>query len=150
MGMKKYVPIHNWDNEIASTIKGKLNEAGGEAIIKNGTSNFKIGYAEDESGISFATPKGEEKVLPWNAFFATVDILKENEGKAIKGDATKGKLGCKELPLDSVEGYVAATVYGKKKRQTVEKNVSQIGALLEWTDIAKNGRGYLELKKDYR
>lgn len=150
MGEKKYVPIHNWDNEIASTIKAKLNAEGGEAVIKNGTSSFKIGYADDESGISFTTPKGEGNTLPWNAFFATVDILKENDGKAIKGDASKGKLGCKELPLDSVEGYVAATVYGKKKRQTVEKNVSKIGALLEWTDIAKNGRGYIELKNNYR
>ena len=150
MGEKKYVPIHNWDNEIASAIKGKLNAEGGEAVIKNGTSSFKIGYADDESGITFATPKGEENTLPWNAFFATVDILKENDGRAIKGDASKGKLGCKELPLDSVEGYVAATVYGKKKRQAVDKNVSKIGALLEWTDIAKNGRGYIELKNNYR
>lgn len=145
-----FVPIHNWDNSIASTIKSKLNEVGGETTIKSGNSSFKVSYADDESGICFETKKGEVKQLPWDAFFATVDILKEKEGKAIKGDATKAKLGGKELPLDSVEGYVAATVYGKKKRQTVEKTVSEIGTLLDWTDIAKNGRGYLELKEQYK
>ena len=150
MEMKKFIPIHNWDNTIASTIKAKMNEVGGMATIKNGTSKFEIGYAQDESGICFKNVKGQEKTIPWTAFFATVDILKEKDGKAIKGDATKAKLGGKELPLDSVEGYVASTVYGKKRRQTVEKNVSEIAALLDWVDISKNGRGYLEFKENFK
>ncbi len=149
MEMKKFIPIHNWDNTIASTIKAKMNEVGGTTYIKNGTSKLEIGYPEDESGVCFKNTKGQEKTIPWTAFFATVDILKEKDGKAIKGDAT-AKLGTKLLPLDSVEGYVASTVYGKKKRQTVEKNISEIAALLDWADISKNGRGYLELKENFK
>ena len=150
MGDIKYIQIHSWDNHIASAIKGKLNEAGGEVVIKNGNSSFDISYANDESGICFATPKGETTVLPWNAFFAAVDILKEKNGKALKGDAAKGKLGSKALPLDSVEGYVAVNVFGKKKNQEIDKNIPKIATILKWTDIATVGREYIELKEQYK
>lgn len=150
MGDVKFIPIHNWDNIIASTIKAKLNSVGGETEIKNGNTKLVVGYAADESGISFKTAKGEETVLVWDVFFATVDILRQKEGKALKGDANKGKLGTKALPLDSVEGYVAENVFGKKKRQTVEKNITKISTLLKWADIITIGKDYLQLNEDFK
>lgn len=150
MGEIKFIPIHNWDNIIASTIKAKLNDVGGEAEIKNGNTKLFVSYADDESGICFKTAKGEETLLSWNVFFATVDLLKQKDGKALKGDAAKGTLGTKALPLDSVEGYVAQTVFGKKKRQTVEKNITKIATLLKWSDITNVGKDYLELNEQFR
>lgn len=144
----RFIPIYNWDNAIAATIKGKLNEAGGETEIKNGNTKFVISYADDQNGINFKNGKTEEH-LCWDVFFATVDVLKQNGGKALKGDATKGSLGTKALPLDSVEGYVASVVFGQKKRQTVEKRINKIATLLKWADIVSVGRDSLELKEQY-
>lgn len=144
MGEVKFIPIHNWDNVIACAIKGRLNDVGGETEIKNGTAKFVVSYADDQSGICFKTAKGIETILPWDVFFASVDIMKQNGGRALKGDATK-KLGSKDLKIDTIEGYVASVVYGKKKNQTVDKNVVMIGALLKWANIAKVGKDYLEL-----
>lgn len=150
MGEIKFIPIHNWDNIIACTIKAKLNDLGGEVEVKNGNTKLSISYADDQSGICFKTSKGETTLLPWDVFFATVDILKQNDGKAVKGDATKGTLGTKALPLDSVEGYVAQTVFGKKKKQSVEKNITKISTLLKWADIVNVGKDYLELKEQFK
>lgn len=149
MGEVKFVPIHNWDNCIACAIKGRLNDQGGETTLKNGTSKFEISYADDQTGIVFVSGKTAPVLLTWDVFFATIDIMKQNGGKALKGDASK-KLGSKDLKLDTIEGYVASTIFGKKKNQTVEKNIVRIGAILKWADIVKVGKDYLELNEEYK
>ena len=143
MEVVKFIPIHNWDNIVASTIKGKLNDVGGEVEVKNGNTKFTVRYAQDESGLDFISAK--------DVFFAAVDILKQSEdGKALKGDADKGTLGTKALPVDSVEGYIAANVFGMKKRQKVEKNITKIGTFLKWADIVTVGKDYLQLNEQFK
>lgn len=150
MGIVKFIPIHNWDNMVASTIKSKLNDMGGEVEIKNGNTKLNVRYADDQTGICVKTSKGEETYFVWDVFFASVDVLRQQDGKALKGDASKGKLGTKALPVDSVEGYVAANVFGKKKRQTVEKNITKIATILKWADIVTIGKDHLILNEQYK
>ena len=151
MEVVKFIPIHNWDNIVASTIKGKLNDVGGEVEVKNGNTKFTVRYAQDESGLDFISAKGEETHFVWDVFFAAVDILKQSEdGKALKGDADKGTLGTKALPVDSVEGYIAANVFGMKKRQKVEKNITKIATFLKWADIVTVGKDYLQLNAQFK
>ena len=54
-----------------------------------------------------------EILLPWSVFETTLQLLRENGGTALRGNAMGFRLGDDELPLNSVEGRVANKVYGK-------------------------------------
>ncbi|MDP6626633.1 MAG: hypothetical protein QGG50_01935 [Methanopyri archaeon] len=62
---------------------------------------------------------GEQAFLPWDVFTETVGLLRENGGKALKGDAMSSRLGEIALPIDSVEGRIAFRVYGKGAGESV-------------------------------
>lgn len=89
---------------------------------------------------------GSQPVLPWAAFDAAINIIKQNEGYAAKGDAMKCKLGDKGLPLDSVEGHIAHVVYGKQVGDAIFRRISPIAAILVWAGICDYEPGGLILR----
>jgi hypothetical protein len=89
---------------------------------------------------------GTQPFLPWAVFEETVKLPESQGGRAKKGDCMGPKLGSERLPLDSVEGQIAAIVYGKKTGDSVFRRVTPTAAILEWAGICENGRGYLKLR----
>lgn len=90
---------------------------------------------------------GQQPFLPWDVFTETVGLLRENGGKALKGDAMSSRLGEVALPIDSVEGRVAFRVYGKGAGESVFRRITPIVNILVHASICMPGRGkYLELK----
>lgn len=58
----------------------------------------------------------------------------------------ESRLGEGKLPLDSIEGYIAKEVYGKKIGDSVFRRITPIVNILIWADLCENGRGELFLK----
>lgn len=55
------------------------------------------------------------------------------------------KLGDPGLPLSSIEGHVAHTVYGKQVGESVFRRITPIACILIWTGICKAAPGELIL-----
>jgi hypothetical protein len=89
---------------------------------------------------------GSQPFLPWAVFEETVKLLIRNGGRAERGSALGGRLGERELPLDSVEGHIAHTVYGKQVGETVFRRVVPVAAILVWAGICEAVPGELVLK----
>ena len=141
----KHLPIYQDESRTIRAIKENLNNAGGIATISlSKGDSFQIYYEDYGNGI-LATNLPHNRTLTWKAFDCVITLLEKNGGKAPKGNAMKGKLGSLDLPLDSVEGYVAHYAYGIKKGESCLRTISSLAAILEWSGICKNGYGYVEL-----
>lgn len=85
--------------------------------------------------------------LPLSVFSATIELLlQQKDFRAAKGYAQAGRLGSNSNPLDSVEGYVAHSVYGVNVGTYAFRRITPISRILEAADICDNEGGYLSLK----
>lgn len=139
------LPIYQDESPVTSAIKKRLNISKGLSVIplpRGG--QFQIYYETFGNGI-IASNLPSNHVLTWSAFDAAIEVLQNNNGKALKGQAMKSRLGGSNLTLDTVEGYVASKAYGVQRGESVIRSISALSAILEWCGICKNGYGYLEL-----
>jgi hypothetical protein len=139
-------PIQETDSLVVKKIKEKLNANGGRTSIPlYSGDNCDIWY--DSNGKGLVSPKIPlANQLIWKAFDAAVEVVINNGGKAIKGKARSGaRLGSDDLPLNSVEGYIAHKVHGIQKGETAFGPGFVIAAVLDWAEICKNERGYLSI-----
>lgn len=143
-------PINENDSLVVKKIKEKLNASGARATIPlySGDS-CDIGY--DTNGRGLISPKiPPANQLTWEAFDAAVAVVIKNGGKAAKGKARSGaKLGSDDLSLDSVEGYIANKVHGVQIGETAFGPGFVIAAVLDWTEICNNERGYLTIHSSF-
>lgn len=150
MSKVTHVDIKDCDSIVVRTIKEKLNDNNGRAIIRlyQGDS-CAIWF--DENGKGLVSPKiPPANQLVWEVFDAAVEVVLNNGGKAVKGKARSGaKLGSDDLPLNSVEGYIAHKVHGVKEGETAFGPGFVICAVLDWADICKNERGYLTMNPTF-
>ncbi len=150
MSKVEHVDIKDCDSIVVRTIKEKLNDNNGRAIIRlyQGDS-CAIWF--DENGKGLVSPKiPPANQLVWEAFDAAVEVVLNNCGKVVKGKARSGaKLGSDDLPLNSVEGYIAHKVHGVKEGETAFGPGFVICAVLDWADICKNERGYLTMNPTF-
>lgn len=89
-----------------------------------------------------------QKLLPWKVFEETILLLsKEESAKGVrKGNAMNGKLGDGVLSQNSVEGNLAIKVFDKEEGDSVFRRITPVAAILSWSSICENKRGYLLLK----
>ena len=143
-------PINETDSLVIKKIKEKLNDSGGRAIITlfRGDS-CDIGYDTNGKGlVSSKIPP--ENQLTWEAFNAAFEVVIENDGKVIKGNARSGaKLGSEGLPLDSLEGHIAHKVHGVQIGDSAFGPGFVIAAVLDWAEICHNERGYLTINNEF-
>lgn len=144
-------PINESDSLVVNIIKEKLNEHNGATFIPLYSGDMcEIRYDSNNKGlVSPKIPLANQ--LIWEAFDAAVEIVIQSGGKARKGKARSGaKLGSDDLPLDSVEGYIAYKVHGVKVGATAFGPGFVIAAVLNWVEICNNERGYLTLNPTFR
>ena len=137
---------YNSTSNLASDIiKRKLLEYNGRAIV---TSARGISYEirANADGVHFEcnqlpiNPPYEYKV-----FDIMVDCLIANGGKARKGNGRNFKLGHAECDDTTLVGYIAKHYAGKPHGSSVFDPVFVLVSILEWADIAHNGRGVVEI-----
>jgi len=110
----------------------------------NGTFSAKL----TEYGIE-VNNLASSPLLPWVIFEKTIELLINQNGKALKGNAMSFKLGDPELPLDSVEGRIAHEVFNKKIGESVFRRITPISCILVWAGICKSEKGFLLLNSLY-
>ncbi len=88
---------------------------------------------------------GIQPLLPWIVFEEAIDLLVRKGGRAEKGNAMASKLGEEGLSVDSIEGHIALTVYGKKLNDSVFRRISPISAILVWAGLCDSQPGELLL-----
>lgn len=123
----------------------RFKETDGIAVIPLMKSDKTFTATCTEEGIQVSN-LGNQSLLSWEVFYKTIELLNQNGGKALKGDAMKGRLGDSKLPIDSIEGYIAYKLYGKVLGDVVFRRISPISGILTWAGICKNDRGLLKLK----
>ena len=99
-----------------------------------------------EDGISVDNLGKQQPFLPWKVFVETINLLTDKGGVAIRGDAMGPKLGSEKLPIDSVEGHIAITVYGQNMGDTVFRRITPVASILVWAGICENLPGKLALR----
>ena len=87
----------------------------------------------------------KQPFLPWIVFQEAICVLIRNNGRAIRGDATRARLGSQELSLDSIEGHIAQVVYGKKVGDPVFGRIVPIADTLIWAGICDTAQDELIL-----
>jgi len=121
--------------------KGKLH-------IDHARGQFEMSVVSQEGvpvGVNVSN-LGEQSFLPMSVFYATLLLLKEQGGKALRGEARKYKLGEGDLPLNSIDGYIASTIYKKEKGISVTARITPISRILEKAEVCESNRdGYLYL-----
>ena len=134
--------------EASEIIKAKIKENGGKVTVYTSRGLPCEIYAEPD-GMSFSSDKLPIKPnYEYKVFDEIVKCLREQGGCAKKGNGRNYKLGERGCEKNTVVGAIA--VYrGYEEGQSVYDPVFVMAAILEWAGIAKNGRGYLELTKEF-
>lgn len=150
MPTKSFLQVESGDSLVIKKIKEKLNVSGGKTTIKL-LQGDPCDIWFDTNGKGLVSPKiPPSNQLVWEAFDAAVEVVIQNGGKAVKGKARSGaKLGSDDLPLNSVEGYIAHIVHGVQEGETAFGPGFVIAAVLDWAEICINQRGYLTIKPDF-
>jgi hypothetical protein len=133
------------NQDTRTIILNKFDECADESrtvsiSLKKGNGQFFMKLSKDGIMVSNL---GKQPMLPWAVFTETVLLVKKNGGRAIKGDAMKGKLGDSKLPIDSVEGNIAFRVYDQKLGESVFRRITPVCNILEWAGICIDERGEL-------
>jgi len=128
---------------VVDRIKRQFEAVGPTAripLLKGGSFNASI--AED--GITVSN-LAKQPLLPWAVFEEAVTLLGRIGGHASRGDAMNCKLGDDGLSLDSVEGHIAATVYGQRKGDSVFRRITPVACILIWAGVCRHSPGELVL-----
>ncbi len=83
--------------------------------------------------------------LPWGVFYYSLELLLEQGGSASKGDAMNAKFGDAKLSVNSIEGRVAARIYGVQEGESVFRRITPISDILIEAGICTNNNGVLTL-----
>lgn len=143
-------PINSTDSLVVRKIKEKLNKNGGRVNVPLYNGDLcEIGFDSNGKGlVSSKIPVPNQ--LTWEVFEAAVEVVIQNGGKVIKGKARSGaKLGSDDLPLDSLEGYIAHKVHGVEIGKTAFGPGFVVAAILDWAGVCNNERGFLTIKHDF-
>ena len=128
---------------VVAAIKRRFAETGNPArvpLVRGGSFRAEL----SEKGV-YVDNLGTSPLVPWAAFEAAVEVLARTGGRAPRGDALGARLGEPGLPLDSVEGYVAQAVYGKREGETVFRRITPIACILIWSGVCQHRPGELVL-----
>lgn len=129
-------------------IKAKIKDNGGKVTVFTSRGLPCEIYAEPD-GTTFSSDKLPIKPnYEYKVFDEIVELLRSQGGRAKKGNGRNFKLGEKGCEKNTVVGAVAVS-RGYEEGQSIYDPVFVMAAILEWAGIAKNGRGYLELTKEF-
>ena len=115
------------------------------STLNNNTFNLTTVYVDKLLIGVNVTNLGNNSYLPLEVFSATLSLLYESpDNTAAKGNAYV-RLGNPGLPINSIEGFVAHTVYGKQLGESVFCRIVPISSILHAAKVCTNNRGFLTL-----
>lgn len=139
------------DQCASSIIRNKLIECNGKATIftYDGTPH-EIFLTKD--GNAFTCEALPNIAYEFRVFDYIENLLIREGGRASKGQARgkADKVGSPKCNEHTVTGVIALEYYGKNVGDSVFDPVFILAGILEWVNIAKNGRGYIELTSSHK
>ncbi len=132
--------------EAVALIKKRFAETGNPAqiLMAKGGRTFSARLAV--VGV-YVDNLGNQPFLPWAVFTESVLLLEKKNGRVIKGNSMKFKLGEPGLPIDSLEGHIAHKVYQKDLGDSVFRRITPVAGILVWAGICACEPGELILLK---
>ena len=129
-------------------VQKKFMSVGGSATIQllNGDV-CHILLDKDNTGFVCDKLNNYSLFYHFEVFEAIQELLNQKGGRALKG-AGRGKedtVGYGKCGLDTVVGYMAYKYSGVKLGGSTFDPVFVLAAVLDWANIARNCRGYIEL-----
>jgi hypothetical protein len=124
-------------------IKRRFASAGPTAripLLRRGS--FTASIAED--GITVSN-LAKQPFLPWVVFEEAVALLGRAGGHSSRGDAMNCRLGDDGISLDSVEGHIAAAVFGQRRGDSVFRRITPVACILIWAGVCRHSPGELVL-----
>jgi peptidoglycan hydrolase CwlO-like protein len=130
------------EDSVVRKIKTQFDKKGNPVKIPlmSGKQFFEARLEKD--GIHVDNLK-DQPFLPWKVFSEAINCIKENGGRAKKGNAINSKLGDPNLGVNTVEGCIATKVYGYKTGDTVFKRIEPVSSILAWAELCENKRGQI-------
>lgn len=130
-------------------IKCKIKENGGRILVSSVRGNtYEIrANADGKSFTCDALP-----IFPpyeYTVFDIMVQTMLEQGGKAFKGMGRNHRLGEPHCETTTLVGAIGKYYAGKNEGEWVFDPIFVLASVLEWADIAHNGRGYMELTPSY-
>ena len=142
-------PTNKSSSKSSEIINTKLKESGGRVIVHT-AQGLPCDIVACPDGRSFVSKKLPIKpAYTYEVFDVIVDLLVSNNGRAEKGNGRSFKLGEPKCSEKTVVGAIAKNYSGKSNGESVFDPVFVMAAVLEWAEIAKNGRGELVLTPTY-
>jgi hypothetical protein len=129
--------------EAVDRIKHRFNLFGSPAVIPLQEGGETLEARLTEEGV-MVNNLGTEPFLPWDVFTCAVTLLDDKGGRASRGDAAGDVLG-QTVPLNSIEGCIAAKLYGKKEGEVVLSRAKTVSAILIWAGVCWHEPGELIL-----
>ena len=143
--MKDWV-VDETSTKASDIIRAKLKACGGRAVVHTARGLAREIIASPD-GCTFTCEQLPIKPpYQYEVFDVIVDVLRENGGKARKGNGRNYKLGEPECDDTTVVGAIGYRYSGKKTGESVFDPVFILAAVLEWAEIAYNDRGWLVLR----
>ena len=142
---------------IIKVIQDKLIECGGKAklpMLKGEPLDIWVA----SSGEGIENSGFTSLVCEWRILEAIVNKANELGGIMYRGDsaAQRGaKIGSDELPLDTIDAYIAVEFYGGRIGATTLRRSTYYAAILAWAGIVDNHRskgcgGYITVKPEFK
>lgn len=131
-------------------IKEKIKAAGGKITVTS-INNKSYEICDGLDGETFycdALPKTQP--FTYRIFDIIVNLLVEENGKALKGHGRTAKLGAPDCELTTVNGAIGKYYFGKEIGDSVLDPVFVLAAVLDWAGLATNHRGYIEFTAQAR
>lgn len=130
------------EDPVIRKIKTQFDKKGNPVKIQLMSGKQFFEARSEKDGIYVDNLK-DQPFLPWEVFSEAVNCLKENGGKAKKGNVTNSRLGDPNLGMNTVEGYIASKVYGCKEGNAVFKRIEPVASILAWAGVCENKRGQI-------
>lgn len=130
------------DSKVVRTLKEKIFECGGKAlmpVLKGNPVPFWLSPTQQ----GFETAGLKNFIFKWEVFDAIVKKANELGGKMYRGDgAAQGgeRIGSKELPISTIDGFIATKFYGAKIGDTTLRRSTYFSGILAWAGIVTNHR----------
>lgn len=143
--MKSEIVIENFskdDSKVIRRLKEKIIEYGGKAympVLKGDPVPFWL----HSSKKGFESQGLRGVVLEWQVFDAIIKKARELGGKMYRGDSAAqngARLGSKDLPLTTIDGFISTEFFGAKIGETVLRRSTYFSGILAWAGIVTNHR----------
>ena len=140
MRIVESLEINEKEEKPSSIIIRKMNERNGTAFCKM-LKGDEIEIRLTEKGVHPVSFPGF--VCEWEIFDAIMEKAKELGGKMYRGDAGAqggAKIGSRELPVDSIDGFISLRYYGREVGDTTTRRSTYYAAILAWAGLCENCR----------